>query len=120
MKRPTASYVTTLLAAQLEVAEEHVVPTALLYRDLRALPLALVRASIALEDAFGIAIPDDDLAYVATVEDFMALVARHSRQLRSPACSAPGWRPTSRSTTTSSGGRVRGRLPRRMRRGRWA
>lgn len=119
MTRPSAQAVASILAAQLEIAVEHVVPTACLYVDLCALPLALVRASLALEEAFGISIPDDALASVRTVEDFMAIVARHSR-VRSHACSVPGWRPTSPSTTTSSGSRARRRAPRRIRRGRWA
>lgn len=103
-ERPLAQSVTTILATQLEIAIEHVVPRACLYVDLRALPLALVRASLALEEAFGVVIPDECLAKVRTVGDFIALVARHS-----PA-------PVTRART----GAIRRPASRRMRRGRWA
>lgn len=109
MMRPTAHSVALILATQLDVAVERIVPTACLFVELRALPLALVRASLALEEAFGVVIPDDELAKVSTVEHVMALVAQHSRLRMPPACAASG--ATRRSPTRAS---------RRIRRGRWA
>ena len=87
-EQPLAQSVAMILATQLEIALEEVVPRACLFVDLRALPLALVRASLALEEAFGVVIPDESLADVRTVGDFIALAARHSSPSAARAVSA--------------------------------
>lgn len=79
MTKPSARGVTAILAAQLGVALHDVVPTASLTHDLRAPALAIVRVSLALEDAFGIQIPDARLGRLHTVEDVMAAVVESSR-----------------------------------------
>ena len=60
----------------LQVAPERVVPGADLVKDLRAKSLDLVELSSAIEEAFGIAIPDEEFIGVATIEDVCNLVRR--------------------------------------------
>ena len=88
----SARSVTELLAKRLEVDRGRVVPTARLFDDLGATPLALIQVALALEERFDIQIAGRDVEDFVTVEDVMACVvrARNSRTSRPPAeCSVP-------------------------------
>jgi acyl carrier protein len=76
----SARSVTRLLARQLGVERVRVVPTARLFDELGASPLALVQVALALEERFDIEIAAGDVALFATVEDVMACVARARRR----------------------------------------
>ena len=56
---------------------EKVVPEARLAEDLEADSLAAVELSMALEETFGVTIPDEDLAAFKTVNDVVEYVAAH-------------------------------------------
>lgn len=89
----SARSVTELLAKYLEVDRVRVVPTARLFEDLGASPLALLQVALALEERFDIQIAEHEVEDFVTVEDVMACVAR-ARKSRT---SVPP-RPTSNGT----------------------
>lgn len=82
----SARSVTELLARRLEVDRARVVPTARLFEDLGASPLALIQVALALEERFDIQLARRDVEDFVTVEDVMACVvrARNSRTSRPP------------------------------------
>jgi acyl carrier protein len=82
----SARSVTELLAKHLEVDRARVVPTARLFEDLGASPLALIQVALALEERFDIPIAPGEVEDFVTVEDVMACVvrARNSRTSRPP------------------------------------
>ena len=82
----SARSVTELLAKHLEVDRARVVPTARLFEDLGASPLALIQVALALEERFDIPIAPGEVEAFVTVEDVMACVvrARNSRTSRPP------------------------------------
>lgn len=82
----SARSVTELLAKRLEVDRGRIVPTARLFEDLGASPLALIQVALALEERFDIQIAEREVESFVTVEDVMACVvrARNSRTSRRP------------------------------------
>lgn len=82
----SARSVTELVAKRLEVDRGRVVPTARLFEDLGASPLALIQVALALEERFDIQIAESEVEAFVTVEDVMASVvrARNSRSVRPP------------------------------------
>ncbi len=54
---------------QLNIAEEEYIPEASFIDDLGADSLDIVELLMALEDEFGIEIPDEDLIKIATIKD---------------------------------------------------
>ena len=58
--------------------EEKVTPEASLTEDLEADSLDAVELNMALEDAFGVSIPDEELAAMKTVGDIMAYLEAHA------------------------------------------
>ncbi len=60
-----------LIAEQLGVDENRVVPTASFADDLEADSLDLVELIMSLEEEFGVEIPDEDAEKIATVGDAM-------------------------------------------------
>lgn len=58
-----------LIMQQLEVSEEKVVPAASFIDDLKADSLAVVELVLALEQEFGIEIPEEDTERIKTVGD---------------------------------------------------
>ena len=82
----SARSVTELLAKRLEVDRVRVVPTARLFEDLGASPLALIQVALALEERFDIQIAEAEVEAFVTVEEVMASVvrARNSRISRPP------------------------------------
>jgi acyl carrier protein len=65
-----------LISRNLAVAEETVVPSAILIDDLGADSLDTVELLLGLEDEFGIQLTDDQAASIQTVGDAVALIER--------------------------------------------
>jgi acyl carrier protein len=65
-----------LVCQQLGVEEAAVVPKAKFVEDLGADSLDVVELVMAMEEAFGIDIPDEDAENIRTVEDAMNYVKR--------------------------------------------
>ena len=56
------------------VDESKIVPNALLRDDLEIDSLSQVELALAIEDALGLALPDEELAKLATVGDVVSLI----------------------------------------------
>jgi acyl carrier protein len=67
--------VRTILAENLSVPEERVTPESRFQEDLDADSLDLVEAVLALEEEFGVSIPEEEMEGVATVGQAIQLVA---------------------------------------------
>jgi acyl carrier protein len=67
--------VTSIIIEQLSVDKESVVPEANLLDDLGADSLDVVELVMALEEEFGIEVPDDDVENIRTVKDVAEYVA---------------------------------------------
>lgn len=65
-----------LTAEQLSVAASQLTPDASLTEDLGLDSLAAIEWGMAIEDAFGISLPEDAMEQVQTYGDVQALVAR--------------------------------------------
>lgn len=68
-----------IVCAQLEVAPDKVVPSASFIDDLKADSLAVVELVLALEDEFGIEIPDEDTEQIKTVQDAINYITTHRK-----------------------------------------
>lgn len=68
-----------VICAQLEVSPEKVKPEASFIDDLKADSLAVVELVLALEEAFGIEIPDEDTEQIKTVGDAVNYIKSHSK-----------------------------------------
>ena len=66
-----------IICAQLEVSPEQVKPEASFTDDLKADSLAVVELVLALEEAFGIEIPDEDTEQIKTVKDAVEYIKSH-------------------------------------------
>lgn len=60
------------------VTPEQVVPSAALAADLHADPLGVLEVILAIEDAFGLDMDEDDALRIATVGDAIQYVASHT------------------------------------------
>ncbi len=69
----------TIIAEQLGVDEERVVPGASFADDLDADSLDLVELIMSIEEEFGVEIPDEDAEKMATVSDAMNYLETHSQ-----------------------------------------
>lgn len=67
-----------IIADQLSVNEEDVVPEASFIDDLNADSLDLVELIMSLEEEFSVKISDEDAAKILTVQDAMDYVQEHS------------------------------------------
>lgn len=67
--------VTAVIARELVTDQSSIVPSALFAQDLGADSLDCVEIVMALEDQFGIEIPDDDAGQLTTVQHAMDYVA---------------------------------------------
>lgn len=65
-----------ILTESTGAAPEDIVPEASLAEDLDIDSLAAVELALALEDAFGIEIPDEELTALNTVQDVLDLVEK--------------------------------------------
>ena len=68
-----------LIVQQLGVSESEVVPEAKFVDDLGADSLDLVELVMALEDEYGIEIPDEDAEKIVTVGDAMKYIQDHQK-----------------------------------------
>ena len=66
-----------IIAEQLSVAEEDVVPEASFVDDLGADSLDLVELIMAMEETFDVSIPDEDAEKIKTVKDAMDYIAKY-------------------------------------------
>jgi acyl carrier protein len=67
-----------IIADQLSVNEDDVVPEASFIDDLNADSLDLVELIMSLEEEFGVKISDEDAAKIQTVQDAMDYLHEHS------------------------------------------
>jgi len=70
----TIDKVTELLAAQLNVAQGKIKPESRLIEDLGADSLDMIEMLMALEENFGISVPDEKAADLKTVADIAAFI----------------------------------------------
>jgi acyl carrier protein len=68
-----------IVVEQLGVEESQVVPSASFTDDLNADSLDLVELIMALEEEFGIEIPDEDAQKIATVGDALNYIDEHGK-----------------------------------------
>ena len=66
-----------IICQQLEVSSEQLRPEASFIDDLKADSLAVVELVLALEQEFGIEIPDEDTEQIKTVKDAINYVKTH-------------------------------------------
>ncbi len=66
-----------IVAEQLGVDEEKIVPAARFSDDLNADSLDLVEMIMSLEEEFGVEIPDEDAEKILTVQDAMDYIDAH-------------------------------------------
>ena len=71
--------VKTIIVEQLGVDESEVTPTASFVDDLGADSLDTVELVMAFEENFGIEIPDEDAEKIATVNDAVDYIEKHSK-----------------------------------------
>lgn len=71
--------VTEIIANQLSVAKEEVVPQASFIDDLGADSLDLVELVMAMEEKFGIDIADEDAEKMRTVQDTINYIEKHPK-----------------------------------------
>jgi acyl carrier protein len=67
-----------IIADQLSVNEDDVVPEASFIEDLNADSLDLVELIMSLEEEFGVKISDEDAAKIQTVQDAMDYLHEHA------------------------------------------
>ncbi len=70
----------TIIAEQLGVDEERVVPSASFADDLEADSLDLVELIMSIEEEFGVEIPDEEAEKIATVADAMNYLESHTKE----------------------------------------
>ena len=67
-----------IINRQLEVSPEKIVPDASFVDDLKADSLAVVELVLALEEEFGIEIPDEDTEQIKTVKNALDYIKSHT------------------------------------------
>ncbi len=72
--QPVADRVTAIIIDQLGVEKQTLVPEANLLDDLGADSLDVVELVMALEEEFGIEVPDDDVENIRTIHDVVTYV----------------------------------------------
>jgi len=77
MGSSTEEKVKQIIVEQLGVDEAEVTPTASFIDDLGADSLDTVELVMALEEGFGIEIPDEDAEKITTVKDALAYIESH-------------------------------------------
>ena len=68
-----------IICAQLEVSPDQVKNESSFTDDLKADSLAVVELVLALEEAFGIEIPDEDTEQIKTVKDATNYIKSHAK-----------------------------------------
>lgn len=77
MSEDTTKKVIEIISKQLEIEPDKVKPEASFTDDLKADSLAVVELVLALEEAFGIEIPDEDTEKIRTVQDAISYIETH-------------------------------------------
>jgi acyl carrier protein len=77
MSFPSEMKIIKIIAVQLDVSEDEVVPEALFVEDLGADSLDLVELVMQMEDEFDVEIPDEDAENIRTVQDAINYVQQH-------------------------------------------
>ena len=72
--------VRAILARQLRVDPERVIPEAQIKKDLGADSLDILQLLMRIEDQYGIVIPDEELATFNTVGDVVAYLAKQEAE----------------------------------------
>ncbi len=75
-----AEKVKKMIVEQLGVNESEVIPEAKFIDDLGADSLDIVELVMALEDEYGIEIPDEDAEKIETVGDAIRYIEEHTKQ----------------------------------------
>ena len=76
----TRSRITKIIKEQLGVEESEVKPEASFVDDLGADSLDTVEILMAIEEEFGIEIPDEDAENAKTVEDVISYINKHPKK----------------------------------------
>jgi acyl carrier protein len=71
--------VKAIIAEQLGVAEDGIEVTARFIEDLGADSLDIVELVMAMEEEFGVEIPDDDAESLGTVQDAVQYICQHTK-----------------------------------------
>jgi len=71
--------VVEIISGQLEIEADKIKPEASFTDDLKADSLAVVELVLALEEAFGIEIPDEDTEKIRTVQDAISYIESHAK-----------------------------------------
>ena len=79
MSEDVEAKVKNIICEQLEVSPDKVRPEASFVDDLKADSLAVVELVLALEEAFGIEIPDEDTEQIKTVGDAINYIKKHPK-----------------------------------------
>ncbi len=69
----------TMVADRLHVSEDEITPDSRFVEDLNADSLEVVELVMALEDEFGVSIPDEDAEQMVTVKDAMDYLKAHAQ-----------------------------------------
>ncbi len=67
-----------MVADRLHVSEDEVKPESSFVEDLNADSLEVVELIMALEDEFGLSIPDEDAEKIVTVQDALTYIEAHT------------------------------------------
>jgi acyl carrier protein len=78
MAKPVEERVKEIIVEQLGVEEDEVLPAAKFIEDLGADSLDIVELVMALEEEFGLDIPDEDADKLKTVGDAMNYLQQHA------------------------------------------
>jgi acyl carrier protein len=77
MNQEIAQKVIKIVASQLELEEDQVKPESSFTEDLKADSLAVVELVLALEENFGVEIPDEETEKIKTVGDAIGYIESH-------------------------------------------
>ena len=77
MSEETAKKVIEIISKQLEIEADKIKAGASFTDDLKADSLAVVELVLALEEEFGIEIPDEDAEQIRTVQDAIKYIEGH-------------------------------------------
>lgn len=69
----------SMVADRLHVSEDEITPQSSFVEDLNADSLEVVELIMALEDEFGISIPDEDAEKIITVQDAVTYIEQHKQ-----------------------------------------
>lgn len=78
MSETIAQKVIKIISSQLEIEPDNIKPAASFTDDLKADSLAVVELVLALEEEFGVEIPDEDTEKIRTVQDAITYIETHS------------------------------------------